>query len=79
MAQNQGILSVEGFTGVAGGLLFLRFGIGLRIWRLGNYGYNLAKPRTFAKKYGFAKLYRVLRDSMNFVEWNEFDVFNYYN
>lgn len=25
MAQNQGILSVEGFTGVAGGLLFLVF------------------------------------------------------
>ena len=55
---------MEGFTGVAGGLLFLRFGIGLRIWRLGNYGYNLAKPRTFAKKYGFAKLYRVLPNSI---------------
>jgi len=25
MAQNQGILSVEGFTGVAGGLLFFAF------------------------------------------------------
>ncbi len=30
------------------------------MWRLENNGYFLAKPRTFAKKYGFAKLYRVL-------------------
>lgn len=37
------------------GSSFLRFGIGLIAWRLGNDGYNLAKPRTFAKKYGFAK------------------------
>lgn len=26
------------------------------MWRLGNSGYNLAKPRTFAQKFSFAKL-----------------------
>ncbi len=41
-------------------LSFLRFGLGLITWRLAVEGYFLAKLPTFAKKFSFAKLYRVL-------------------
>ncbi len=45
-------------------LFFLRFGIGLITWRLVVAGYFLAKLPTFAKKFSFAKLYRVLPKSI---------------
>ncbi len=48
------------------GSSFCGFLIPLIIWRLGIGGYNLAKPPTFAKKFSFAKLYRVLPDCLRF-------------
>jgi len=47
IAQNQGILGLEGFTGVVGEPLFLAFFDAAD--KVGIGGYNLAKPRLLPK------------------------------